>query len=41
MTATDIPTAKDLIEKINIKYVISESSVFNKIQTNKSLGGVQ
>lgn len=33
MTASDLKTANDLIEKIEIKYVISESSVFSKIQS--------
>lgn len=36
MTATDIQTAKDIIEKINIKYVISDISTFNELKLSVS-----
>jgi len=36
MTATDFQTAKDIIGKVKIKYIVSESSVFNKFEINQS-----
>lgn len=36
MTATDFETAKDIIDKINVKYIISESSIFNYLKSNNS-----
>lgn len=35
MTSTDLETAKDIIEKINVRYVVSEISIFNYFQTKK------
>jgi len=36
MTATDIVTAKDIIEKIPIKYIVSEASIYNQFDLNQS-----
>lgn len=35
MTATDMATARDLITKIDIKYLISESSFLNEIKNSE------